>query len=376
MLKMKIETVLPLSLLLFACSHAPKSLPPQPLPGLHETAAQIINQARIEKYSETLAVDVFYATNRESAGDVSLCNNQSYGIKTDKQLNFGVCRVNVPKRHATGQIEVAADSRADTHRYFRVLNQKNFDAENFEKVIKNNPAKEVLVFIHGFNVRFQDAVFRASQIAYDLKFQGPVILFSWPAGADSSFLGKAMVSRTYESNKLNAEQSVLPAIEFFKLIGNYNIKVNIIVHSMGHQIAIPALTAISQEAGLNFKLDELVLNAPDFDLREFKKVSGELKKIATRITLYCSYNDSAMLASETYNGRERLGACEKFEGVDVINVSEVDSSSYTPSLGHGYYSSRAVLTDVAQLMMGIEAEKRLFIRRSEPNSTEDFYLRP
>ena len=83
-----------------------------------------------------------------------------------------------------------------------------------------------------------------------------------------------------------------------------------------------------------------------------------------------------MRASESYNGGERLGACEKIDGVDVINVSEVDSTSYGAGLGHGYYSSRAVLTDVAQLMMGIEAEKRLFIRRSEPNSTEDFYLRP
>ena len=185
-----------------------------------------------------------------------------------------------------------------------------------------------------------------------------------------------MVSRTYGANKLNAEQSVPAAIEFFKLVGSYGIKLNIIVHSMGHQIAIPALFAIAQEIGPNFKLDELVLNAPDYDLREFKKVSLDLKKIAGRITLYCSYNDSAMVASETYNGGMRLGACEKIDGVDVINVSEVDSTSYSASLGHSYYSSRAVLTDVAQLMMGIEAEKRLFIRRSEPNSTEDFYLRP
>lgn len=342
----------------------------------HETVANIINQARIEKYSETLAMDVYYSTNRESTGDASLCNNQSFGVKTNKQLNYGVCRVNVPKRHATGQIEVAPDSRADTHKYFRVLNQKTFDPETFEKMIKNNPAKEVLVFIHGFNVKFQDAVFRASQIAYDLKFQGPVILFSWPAGTDSGFLSKAMVSRTYGNNKLNAEQSVPAAIDFFKVIGNYNIKVNIIVHSMGHQIAIPALNSIANENAANFKLDELVLNAPDYDLKEFKKVSSDLKKIAGRITLYCSYNDSAMLASETYNGGERIGACEKIDGIDVINVSEVDSSSFSAGLGHGYYSSRAVLADVAQLMMGIEAEKRLFIRRSEPNSTEDFYLRP
>ena len=362
---------------LSACTHKEilqTNLPIDRAP--HEKLADIINQARIEKYSETLAMDVYYATNRESNGDNSLCNNQSFGIKTDKQLNFGLCRVNVPKRHATGQIEIAADSRADSHKFFRVLNQKTFDTESFVKLIKNHPAKEVLVFIHGFNVKFQDAVFRASQIAYDLKFQGPIILFSWPAGADSGFLSKAMVSRTYGNNKITAEQSIPAAIEFFKMIGSLGININILVHSMGHQIAIPALIFIAKEMGTSIKINELVLNAPDYDLKEFIKVSNELKKIANRVTLYCSYNDNAMVASESYNGGARLGACEKIDGIDVINVGEVDSSSFSTGLGHAYYASRAVLTDVAQLMMGIEAEKRLFIRKSEPNSTEDFYLRP
>ena len=44
-----------------------------------------------------------------------------------------------------------------------------------------------LVFVHGFNVRYQEAVLRAAQINYDLKYQGPIILFSWPAGAGDGF---------------------------------------------------------------------------------------------------------------------------------------------------------------------------------------------
>jgi hypothetical protein len=45
-------------------------------------------------------------------------------------------------------------------------------------------------------------------------------------------------------------------------------------------------------------------------------------------------------------------------------------------LGHSYYSSRPILTDIFQVLLGIPAEDRLFIRKSEPNSTEDYYLRP
>jgi hypothetical protein len=37
---------------------------------------------------------------------------------------------------------------------------------------------------------------------------------------------------------------------------------------------------------------------------------------------------------------------------------------------------RPILTDIYQTLLGVPAEHRLFIRRSEPNSTEDYYLRP
>src|SRR5206468_522987 len=100
-------------------------------------------------------------------------------------------------------------------------------------------------------------------------------------------------------------------------------------------------------------------------------------KLANRVTLYCSYNDNAIAASEKYNSNRRMGGCERIDGVDVINVGEIDAPAMGISgLGHGYYASRPILGDLYQLLLRIDAEKRLFIRKSEPNSTEDFYLRP
>jgi hypothetical protein len=80
-----------------------------------------------------------------------------------------------------------------------------------------------------------------------------------------------------------------------------------------------------------------------------------------------------MTASEFYNKNPRFGACAFSEKIDSINVSLVDDPSM--GLGHGYYSSRAILGDVFQVLLGIEAERRLFIRKSEPNSTEKYFLR-
>jgi len=44
-------------------------------------------------------------------------------------------------------------------------------------------------------------------------------------------------------------------------------------------------------------------------------------------------------------------------------------------LGHGYYSSRPLMTDVMQLILGIDVDKRLFIRKGVNGSSEDYVLR-
>jgi esterase/lipase superfamily enzyme len=138
-------------------------------------------------------------------------------------------------------------------------------------------------------------------------------------------------------------------------------------------MVLPALKDLGHESSDIF-VNELILNAPDFHADDFTDLTDVIKNITSRITLYCSYNDKAMIASKTVNDSERLGACTYSEDVDSINVSLIDDDAF--ALGHGYYSSRAILSDVFQLLLGIDADRRLFIRKSEPNSTEKYFLRP
>jgi esterase/lipase superfamily enzyme len=144
---------------------------------------------------------------------------------------------------------------------------------------------------------------------------------------------------------------------------------------MGHQVVLPALKEFTGSGTSKSVVNELILNAPDFEASEFVKLIENIKETSKRITLYCSYNDKAMVASESYNKNERLGACTFSENLDTINVSLIDAPTMGLGIGHSYYSSRAILGDVFQVLLGIDAEKRLFIRKSEPNSTEKFYLR-
>ncbi|MDO9183279.1 MAG: alpha/beta hydrolase [Bacteriovorax sp.] len=328
-----------------------------------------------EDYTDSRSLDIFVATNRKFKNKNFGCTNNQFGVDIDTSAHFGICKINVPKNHSTGQVTLTRDNRQSSHDFFKILNSKSLSEQSIIEILKKTK-RTPLVFVHGFNVRFEDAVLRAAQITYDLKYQGPVVLFSWPAGAGDGFFDDKMITKTYESNLKNAKGS----IEFFKSFLNNlktnDLKINLVVHSMGHQVILPALKEFSEEEPVKAVINELILNAPDFEANEFIKLIENIKETSKRITLYCSYNDKAMVASESYNKTERLGACTFSENLDTINVSLIDAPTMGLGLGHSYYASRAILGDVFQVLLGIEAEKRMFIRKSEPNSTEKFYLRP
>jgi esterase/lipase superfamily enzyme len=203
-----------------------------------------------------------------------------------------------------------------------------------------------------------------------------VVLFTWPAGAGGGLLDSTLITRTYEANKLNAEATIPLAADFFKQLATLDSPVQLMVHSMGHQVVIPALAETAAQVKKPF-IGELILNAPDIPVEDFTRLAPAARGLTRRTTVYCSFNDNAISASETYNKNRRMGACEAVEGVDVINVSEIDAPALgIGGLGHGYYASRPILTDISQLLQGTPAEFRVFVRKSEPNSVENFYLRP
>jgi esterase/lipase superfamily enzyme len=55
----------------------------------------------------------------------------------------------------------------------------------FRRLVRTTPKKQVLVFVHGFNNRFEDAVFRFAQFVHDSGVEAQVVpvLFTWPSKA-------------------------------------------------------------------------------------------------------------------------------------------------------------------------------------------------
>lgn len=340
-------------ILLAACSSPPP--PPPALPDgaflrIRSFMKQEESKSFLEDGSGSREVEVWYATNREQEG-----------VFPAASVSFGKARVEVSDERSVGILPSRIGVRVPT------------PLEEWKKQLGGSIEWGVLVFTHGFNVRFEEAIQRAAQLAVDLKFQGRVVLLSWPAGGNGGLLAQTLINRTYDLNRRHALSSVEPATQVLRELSSLWIPMQVVVHSMGHEVILPALSRLPTESG-RVVVQELLLNAPDFDPDEFRKILPALKAVTGRITLYCSDKDHAMMASKKVNHQERLGSCIRQEGVDVVNVSEVDDPGLT-GLGHGYYASRPVLTDVRQVLFGVGAKQRLFIRRAPDGARSDYILR-
>ncbi len=342
----------------------------------YELVREGLNNRFRAAYVDSQPYEVLYATNRSTVGSATACSNAVYGVTRGNGLTFGSCKVQVPINRPVGSLSSSSDPNSDTQINFQIAQHEPFDADGFANAMAASKADEILIFVHGFNVRFEEAVYRAAQLGFDGKYQGQLVLFSWPAGATDRFLQGPFLLQTYKENKVNAAASIESFKKVLMAAAATKKRLHVVVHSMGHQVVLPALFQLAQSLPPK-TIQELVLNAPDFAVDDFRAILPAIHSLAARITVYCSPSDNALAVSKRVNGNVRLGSCTLLDGVDTVDVSEVDQPVLgLGGLGHGYYAGRPIIGDVTQLLLGMDAQRRMFIKRTVPSVKSNFILRP
>ena len=137
-------------------------------------------------------VKIFYATDRTQQRGLETSIGYSGGRSFDGKLFYGSSEVTVPAKHRLGKLERPSifklEFRKNRNKHFTVADLISFDEEEFIKQISTkiaaSPSKDAFVFIHGYNVTFNDAAMRTAQLAFDLNFSGAPILYSWPSNGN------------------------------------------------------------------------------------------------------------------------------------------------------------------------------------------------
>ena len=313
-------------------------------------------------------IDVFFATDRAVTGSDS--RGPTFGGDPDanETLHFGKISVSIPRDHRMGELEGPSILRLEFHqdpeKHVMLQSVVSEDQATFLKGVSDrvghSQKKEVLVFVHGFNTKFEDAARRTAQIAYDLGFDGPTILYSWPSQG-------RMTPIAYNMDGRNAALTVPHLEEFLKLLVAKSgaTTVDLIAHSMGNRPVTSALRDFAIEnPGLKNKpmFNQVALMAPDVDAALFKQMAAEMRVSARRITLYASSRDEALRLSNTFAGYQRAGEGTPHllvvPGIDTVDASAVNTSLL--GFYHDYFADNTtILSDLFHDFMGVPASSRL-----------------
>jgi esterase/lipase superfamily enzyme len=281
-------------------------------------------------------------------------------------VHYGSCRVSVPKSHKIGSTGSPWWKRLLTGKddRLRLLNVEELEPGAYWKAISAHLAsfdkseRNAVIFVHGYNVSFEDAALRAAQIGFDLSIRSAMAFFSWPSQG---------VLKGYLADAAAIEASEDALTDYLVDFGNQSgaQTVHVIAHSMGNRAVLRAFRQIAEKARRRSrkKFGQVLLAAADVDVDVFRQYCAAFAQIARRTTLYVSNRDRAIEASRWLHDFPRVGLMPPVlieKGIDTINVANVDLTQ----LGHGYIAdARDVLQDIHELIVrGTPPENRFGLR--------------
>ncbi len=279
-----------------------------------------------------------------------------FGGARGRGLEFADIAVSIPPDGARRPGEVQWPSRppGDPEHDFVTLRADRMDLAqakaNFNTRVARTPGHKVLIFVHGYNTRFEEAVYRFAQIVHDARVDVAPVLFTWPSGGSVVDYIYDRDSAVYSRDALEA---VLQALTNDRNVGS----ISILAHSMGNYLTVETLRQMSiRDHGLPSKIRDVMLASPDIDVDVFRRQIAEIdaEPRATHFTLFVSRDDRALgLSSFLARDSTRLGALDPSKepyfsilekaGVNVVDLTGMASND---AANHSKFATGEVVSAI------------------------------
>ncbi|GGI29844.1 alpha/beta hydrolase [Bradyrhizobium guangdongense] len=305
-------------------------------------------------------VTLLYATTRRRSNDEAKFSSE----REPERTAYGIASVKAPRERLPGKpgrptrwtaFNVTLyEGELDPRYHFVLEDFRALEKEHWLDLIAKSSSSEVLIFVHGFNVSFLDGLYMCSQVAWDIRYRGLPILFSWASAASLSLTGY-MYDR---------ESALLARDRFVELLLDLRSagvsKLNIMAHSMGNFLVLDALqNYANRQSGL--ALENLMMAAPDVDAEQYQRWIEKIGPLARGMTMYASSRDKALKVSKKLARGVRAGDVP-IEGPLVVHpVETIDASDVGRDIlgtNHGIFASKtSILNDIKFLLQGVPAPR-------------------
>lgn len=247
-------------------------------------------------------------------------------------------------RRKVGEVQWPSRLPGNPETDFVTLKVDKLDAKTglarLHERVSRVPKRRVMVFVHGFNNRFEDAVYRFAQIVHDSDANVVPVLFTWPSRGSLFAYGYDRESATYSRNAL---ENLLQELARDPAVG----EVSLLAHSMGNWVALESLTQMAvRNRGIPPKIANVMLASPDVDADVFRTQIAEMTGRRPKFTLFVSQDDRALAVSRrVWGNKDRLGAVDpdvepyktEFEKdkITVLNLTKLRTGD---KLNHGKFA--------------------------------------
>lgn len=287
-----------------------------------------------EPVSGTQVVDILIATTRDP-------DDQNPGLMFSGARGFEPAyadiAVSIPPDGArkVGEIQWPRKLPGDPQKNFVTVGAERIDEttaiSRFHERVRATPGRHVLVFVHGYNNKFEDAVYRFAQIVNDSGASVTPVLFTWPSRGNT-------LGYTYDRESTNYSRDALERLLTWLSKDSSVSEISILAHSMGNWLTLESLRQMAIRNGrIVPKIEDVMLAAPDVDVDVFRTQVAAFGEPRPRFTLFVSRNDKALAFSKRiWGSTARLGAIDPNaepyrdelarEGIAVVDLTESKSA--------------------------------------------------
>lgn len=270
---------------------------------------------------------VFVATNRNLApkGDVNLVQ-QAFGDSRGRALRYGWADVSIPPGHEKGEIEWPGRAQPDPRKHFVTRNGGPYAGDGAFldglKAASQPGRRDVVLFVHGYNVNNAEAVYRVAQVAHDFDAQIPIVVYSWASAGNPR-------GYVYDRDSVIFSRDGLEKV--LTDLAEDGWRVTLLAHSMGSQLTMEALRQIAI-GGKTKVLDSLrgvALISPDIDEDVFVQQALRIAPFPEPFLVVISTQDSALNISAWLTGKPwRLGSIRDKTYLAGLPIEVVDLSDF------------------------------------------------